>query len=90
MTALKALKIARAAKLDLTLSIYGKGDSSYMADLRSFVVSNQLPVEFLNVSNQNTDRSPPFTSGTTPCCTRRNGPSRFRLPRWRRWAAGSR
>ena len=55
MTALKALKIARAAKLDVTLSIYGRGDSSYVADLRSFVVSNQLPVEFLTVSNQNTD-----------------------------------
>jgi glycogen synthase len=55
MTALKALKITRAAKLDITLSVYGRGDSSYVADLRSFVVANQLPVEFLNVSNQNTD-----------------------------------
>lgn len=55
LTALKALKIARAAKLDLTLSIYGKGDSSYVAELRSFVVANKLPVEFLNVSNQNSD-----------------------------------
>jgi glycosyltransferase involved in cell wall biosynthesis len=55
MTALKALKIACAARLDVTLSIYGRGDSSYLAGLRSFVVANQLPVEFLNVSNQNTD-----------------------------------
>jgi glycogen(starch) synthase len=55
MTALKALKIARAARLDVTLSIYGRGDSGYVADLRSFAVANQLPVEFLNVSNQNTD-----------------------------------
>jgi glycogen synthase len=55
MTALKALKIARAARLDATLSIYGRGDSSYVADLRSFVVANQLPVDFLSVSNQNTD-----------------------------------
>ncbi len=55
MTALKALKIARAARLDVTLSIYGRGDSRYVADLRTFVVANQLPVEFLNVSNQNTD-----------------------------------
>ena len=55
MTALKALKIARAARLDVTLSIYGRGDSSYVADLRSFVVANQLPVDFLSVSNQNTD-----------------------------------
>lgn len=55
MTALKALKIARDARLDVTLSIYGKGDSSYMANLRSYVVAHQLPVEFLTVSNQNTD-----------------------------------
>jgi glycogen(starch) synthase len=55
LTALKALKIARAARLDFTLSIYGRGDSSYVAELRSFVVANQLPVEFLAVSNQNTD-----------------------------------
>jgi glycosyltransferase involved in cell wall biosynthesis len=55
MTALKALKIARAARLDVTLSIYGRGDSKYVADLRSFVVANQLPADFLNVSNQNTD-----------------------------------
>lgn len=55
LTALKALKIARDSGLDVTLSIYGRGDSAYMAELRSFVVSNQLPVEFLNVSNQITD-----------------------------------
>jgi glycogen(starch) synthase len=55
MTALKALKIARAARLNLTLNIYGRGDSNYMAELRSFVVANQLPVEFLNVSNKNSD-----------------------------------
>jgi glycosyltransferase involved in cell wall biosynthesis len=55
MTALKALKIARAAGLDVTLSIYGRGDSKYVAKLRSFVVANQLPADFLNVSNQNSD-----------------------------------
>ncbi len=55
MTALKALKIMRQAKLNLSLHIYGRGDSSYVAKLRSFVVSNALPVEFLNVSNQNSD-----------------------------------
>jgi glycogen(starch) synthase len=54
-TALKALQIVRQAGLRLTLSIYGRGDSGYMAELRSFVVSRQLPVEFLNVSNQNSD-----------------------------------
>jgi glycosyltransferase involved in cell wall biosynthesis len=55
MTALKALKVVRAAKLDVTLHIYGRGQSSYVAVLRSFVVTNQLPVEFLTVSNLNTD-----------------------------------
>lgn len=55
MTALKALKIARAAKLNVTLHIYGRGESSYVATLRSFVVTHQLPVEFLTVSNLNTD-----------------------------------
>ncbi|MEO6033886.1 MAG: glycosyltransferase family 4 protein [Verrucomicrobiota bacterium] len=51
MTALEALRQARAIKLDVTLSIYGRGESNYIAELRSFVVRNKLPVEFLNVSN---------------------------------------
>jgi glycosyltransferase involved in cell wall biosynthesis len=55
MTALKALEIARRAGLKITLSIYGRGESAYTAKLRSFVVSHQLPVEFLNVSNLNSD-----------------------------------
>jgi glycosyltransferase involved in cell wall biosynthesis len=55
MTALKALQIARQAGLKITLSIYGRGDSSCVAELRSFAVSRQLPVEFLNVSNHNSD-----------------------------------
>jgi glycosyltransferase involved in cell wall biosynthesis len=55
MTALKALKIARAAKLNVTLHVYGRGESSYVAALRSFVVTHQLPVEFLTVSNLRTD-----------------------------------
>jgi len=55
MTALKALQIARQAGLKITLSIYGRGDSSYVAALRSFAVSRQLPVEFLNVSNASSD-----------------------------------
>lgn len=54
MTALQALKIVRDARLAVSLSVYGRGDSSYVADLRSFAVAKQLPVEFLNVSNQNT------------------------------------
>ena len=55
MTALKALKLARAARLNVTLHIYGRGESSYVAALRSFAVTHQLPVEFLTVSNLNTD-----------------------------------
>jgi glycogen(starch) synthase len=55
MTALKAIKIARKAGLKVTLSIFGRGDSAYVAELRSFVIANQLPVEFLNVSNANSD-----------------------------------
>jgi glycosyltransferase involved in cell wall biosynthesis len=55
MTALNALQIARDAGLDIGLSIYGRGDSKYVAKLRTFAVANELPVEFLNVSNQNTD-----------------------------------
>jgi len=55
MTAFKALKIARQAKLNISLHVYGRGDSAYVAKLRSFAVSNALPVEFLNVSNQNSD-----------------------------------
>ena len=55
MTALQALKLARAARLNVTFHIYGRGESSYVAAVRSFVVTNQLPVEFLTVSNLNTD-----------------------------------
>jgi glycosyltransferase involved in cell wall biosynthesis len=55
MTALKALQLARQAGLKITLSIYGRGDSSYVAALRSFAVSRQLPVEFLHVSNSTSD-----------------------------------
>lgn len=35
----------------VSLSIYGKGDSSYVAELRSLIALKQLPVDFLNVSN---------------------------------------
>jgi glycosyltransferase involved in cell wall biosynthesis len=55
MTAFKGLRIARKARPGLTLHIYGRGDSAYVAKLRSFAVSNVLPVEFLNVPNQQND-----------------------------------
>ncbi len=55
MTALQALKAARENKIDATLSIYGRGESEQMAQLRSYVIQHQLPVEFLTVSNQQKD-----------------------------------
>jgi len=55
MTALQALRQICAAKMKASLTIYGRGDSNHIADLRSLVVREQLPVEFLNVSNINAD-----------------------------------
>ena len=50
-TAVKALQVARDNKVKASLSIYGKGESDYIADLRSFIAMHQLAVEFLPVSN---------------------------------------
>ena len=55
MTAFQALKKLRDARVNASLSIFGKGDTRHVADLRSFVVTNQLPVEFLTVSNAQKD-----------------------------------
>jgi glycosyltransferase involved in cell wall biosynthesis len=55
MTALEALRQVRAIKLQASLSIYGRGESSHIAEMRSFVVRHQLPVEFLTVSNLHND-----------------------------------
>jgi glycosyltransferase involved in cell wall biosynthesis len=55
MTALEALREVRSSGERVTLAIYGRGESDYVAQLRSFAVTNQLPVEFLNVSDQNRD-----------------------------------
>ena len=51
MTALKALQQLRKTGARFSLSIYGKGDSNHVAELRSLIALQQLPVEFLNVSN---------------------------------------
>lgn len=51
LAAVKALQELRRTGTKATLSIYGRGDSSYMAELRSLIALQQLPVEFLNVSN---------------------------------------
>jgi len=54
-TAVQALAQVRQNKIKATLSVYGRGESDYVSQLRSFVVQNALPVEFLTVSNQNRD-----------------------------------
>ena len=54
-TAVEALGHARQNKAQATLSIYGRGESTYVSQLRSLAVRNGLPVEFLTVSNQNRD-----------------------------------
>ena len=55
MTAVRALRTLRDNQIRTTLSIYGKGESSYIAELRSYIAMHQLPVEFLNVSNLHKD-----------------------------------
>jgi glycosyltransferase involved in cell wall biosynthesis len=55
ITAVQALAQARQNNVQATLSIYGRGESDYISQLRSFVVQKTLPVEFLTVSNQNRD-----------------------------------
>ncbi len=55
MTGLLALQKARENRLPATLSIYGRGESDFISQLRSYVVQRQLPVEFLTVSNVNKD-----------------------------------
>jgi glycosyltransferase involved in cell wall biosynthesis len=51
LTAVKAIQQLRKNNVPVSLSIYGKGDSTYVAELRSLIALKQLPVEFLNVSN---------------------------------------
>jgi glycosyltransferase involved in cell wall biosynthesis len=55
MTAMKALELARQHKIKASLSLYGRGDSGYIAELRSFAVNRQVQVEFLSVPNLNKD-----------------------------------
>ena len=55
MTAVQALLHLRANKAPATLSLYGRGESEYISQLRSFIVQNSLPIDFLTVSNQNRD-----------------------------------
>lgn len=55
MTALQGLKLARDHNIQAQLSIYGRGGSEHMAQMRSYVVQHSLPVEFLQVSTQQKD-----------------------------------
>src|SRR5260221_554903 len=55
LTALKALEAARGRQSKASLSIYGQGDSDYIAGVRSYIAMHQLPVDFLPVSNINRD-----------------------------------
>jgi glycosyltransferase involved in cell wall biosynthesis len=51
MTALEAFRLARQYDLAANLTIYGRGESDYVAKLKSFVINHQLPVEFITVSD---------------------------------------
>lgn len=54
-TVVKALQLLRARQVKATLSVYGKGESEYIAEARSYIAVQRLPVEFLPVSNINRD-----------------------------------
>jgi glycosyltransferase involved in cell wall biosynthesis len=51
LTAIKALRALRGRGGSATLSVYGRGDSEYIASIRSEVAAQQLPVEFIAVGN---------------------------------------
>jgi glycosyltransferase involved in cell wall biosynthesis len=55
MTAVQAMLHVRANKAPATLSIYGRGESDYISQMRSLIVQHSLPIDFLTVSNQNRD-----------------------------------
>lgn len=50
LTAVKALACVLKHGGEASLSIYGRGKSNYIAEIRSLIVTNQLPVEFLTVT----------------------------------------
>lgn len=51
LTAVKAICLARENKIKMSLSIYGRGDTDYIAQLRSYIAMHQVHVDFLPVSN---------------------------------------
>jgi glycosyltransferase involved in cell wall biosynthesis len=54
-TALHAIERLRQQKPDVSLDVYGRGESDHMAQLRSQVVGRALPVNFQTVSNLTKD-----------------------------------
>ncbi len=55
MTVLQALKVGRDHEIQASLSVYGRGESEQMAQLKSYVIQQSLPVEFLTVTSQQKD-----------------------------------
>ncbi|MBI5388065.1 MAG: glycosyltransferase family 4 protein [Verrucomicrobia bacterium] len=55
LTAVKALQLLLGRGRRASLTIYGKGDSDYIAQTRSIIAVQKLPVEFLSVSNLHRD-----------------------------------
>jgi len=55
LTAIKALRALRNRGGQAILAVYGRGDSDYIAQVRSEVATHQLQVEFLPASNLTKD-----------------------------------
>lgn len=55
MTVLHALLKLREQGIKVSLSVSGRGDTDYMAEIRSFAVRHTLPVEFLNLADLTKD-----------------------------------
>ena len=51
LTAAQALPLLRAKQIKVSLTVYGKGSSDYVAEVRSYIALQRIPVEFLSVSN---------------------------------------
>ena len=55
LTAVAALRLLGRQGVKVSLSIYGKGESTYIAEARSLIATEKLPAEFLPVSNAQRD-----------------------------------
>jgi hypothetical protein len=89
MTALKALKIARDARLDLhSVFMGGVIPNTWRSCVPSLCPTNCRRTFSMFPIKTPTCRK--CTNGTMLFSTLPNGPSRFRSPPWKRWAAASR